>query len=98
MARGDLAEDGVDDVLDVALIEMRILRGDALHKFGLDHDPALAALVNRDAGGCQSAKRPSRLSRSTACTAPQSSMRRAKRRKADRLEAPGGNDAGRKAR
>ena len=30
---GDLAEDGVDDVLDVALIEMWILGGDALDKF-----------------------------------------------------------------
>ena len=34
---GDLAEDGVDDVLDVALIEVRVLGGDTLHKLGLDH-------------------------------------------------------------
>ena len=33
---GDLAENGVDDVLDVALIEMRIARRHALHEFGLD--------------------------------------------------------------
>src|SRR5215469_374727 len=33
----DLAQYRVDDVLDVALIEMRILRGDALHQLGLDH-------------------------------------------------------------
>src|SRR5262245_18190983 len=33
----DLAENGVDDVLDVALVEMRVLRGDALHELGFDH-------------------------------------------------------------
>src|SRR6185312_699673 len=33
----DLAQDGVDDLLDVALIEMGVLRRDTLHKFGLDH-------------------------------------------------------------
>ena len=37
--RGDFAEHGVDDVLDVALIEMRVLRGDALDELGLDHRP-----------------------------------------------------------
>src|SRR5204863_3617645 len=35
--RGDLAEHRVDDVLDVALVEMRVLRGDALHQLRLDH-------------------------------------------------------------
>src|SRR5919108_4638774 len=35
--RGDLAENGVDDVFHVALIEMRVLRSDALHELGLDH-------------------------------------------------------------
>src|SRR5947209_7829745 len=35
--RGDLAENGVDDVLHVALIEMRVLRSDTLHELGLDH-------------------------------------------------------------
>ena len=30
---GDLVEDGVDDVLDVALIEMRVLRRDLLDEF-----------------------------------------------------------------
>ena len=34
---GDFAEDRVDDVLDVALIEMGILSGNSLDKFGLDH-------------------------------------------------------------
>ena len=34
---GDLAENSVDDGLDVALIEMRIARGHALHEFRLDH-------------------------------------------------------------
>src|SRR5215468_7304891 len=34
---GDLAEDGVDDVFDVALVEMRVLRRDALHELGFDH-------------------------------------------------------------
>jgi hypothetical protein len=33
----DLAQDGVDDLLDVALIEVGILRRNTLHKFGLDH-------------------------------------------------------------
>src|SRR5712691_10791351 len=35
--RDDLAEDGVDDVLHVSLIEMRVLRRDALHELGFDH-------------------------------------------------------------
>src|SRR6185312_4611365 len=61
----DLVEDRVDDVLDVALIEMWILAGDALDKFGLDHDAVLPSQL--DPGGCQSARRPSRFSRSTAC-------------------------------
>src|SRR6185437_6826963 len=69
--RGDLVEDRVDDVLDVALIEMRILSGDVLDQFRLDHRRRLQL----DAGGCQSAKRPSRFSRSTVCTALQSSKR-----------------------
>src|SRR4029077_10303863 len=40
----DLAENGIDDVLDVALVEMRVLRGDALHELGFDHRcrPSLA--------------------------------------------------------
>src|SRR5579883_472399 len=33
----DLAQDGVDDVLDIALIEVRILRRDTLHQLGFDH-------------------------------------------------------------
>src|SRR5262249_888167 len=33
----DLVENCVDDVLHVALVEMRILRSDALHKLGFDH-------------------------------------------------------------
>src|SRR5215213_5596103 len=33
----DLVEDRVDDVLDVALIEMRIGRRNMLYQFGLDH-------------------------------------------------------------
>src|SRR3982750_4481230 len=32
----DLTEHGIHDVLDVALIEMRILSGDALNKLGFD--------------------------------------------------------------
>src|SRR5215471_9812900 len=88
----DLAEDRVDDVLDIALIKMRILRGDALNQFGLDHRhcrpherPPRAGLKARRAalraqlpvGGCQRANRPSRLRLSTACTADEFSMRRA---------------------
>src|SRR5262245_58329767 len=36
----DLPEDGVDDVLHVTLIEVRILRSNALHQLGLDHRDA----------------------------------------------------------
>src|SRR5262249_32817294 len=35
--RDDLPEKGVDDVFHVALVEMRVLRRDALHELGLDH-------------------------------------------------------------
>src|SRR6266478_3097933 len=35
--RDDLAENGVHDVLHVALVEMRVLRRDALHELGFDH-------------------------------------------------------------
>ena len=33
----DLVEDRVDDVLDVALIQVRVLPRDTLDEFGLDH-------------------------------------------------------------
>ena len=33
----DLVEDRVDDVLDVPLIEVRVVLGDTLNEFGLDH-------------------------------------------------------------
>src|SRR5436309_9059487 len=33
----DLAEDGIDDVLDIALIQMRVLRRDTLDELGFDH-------------------------------------------------------------
>src|ERR1700691_3788467 len=33
----DLAKDGVDDVLNVALVQMWVLFGDALNQFRLDH-------------------------------------------------------------
>src|SRR5262249_62223489 len=35
--RSDLAENGVDDIFHVTLIEMWVLRSDALHELGLDH-------------------------------------------------------------
>src|SRR5215467_10570502 len=35
--RDDLTENGVDDIFHVALVEMRVLRRDALHELGLDH-------------------------------------------------------------
>jgi hypothetical protein len=35
---GNFAEYRVNDILDVALIQMRIARGDPLHQFGLDQD------------------------------------------------------------
>src|SRR5262245_43442467 len=34
---GDLAEDGVDDILDVPLVKVRILRRDPLNELGFDH-------------------------------------------------------------
>src|SRR5690242_15058606 len=34
---GDFTKDRVDDVLDVALIQMRILSSNSLYEFGLDH-------------------------------------------------------------
>ena len=34
---GDLIEDRVHDLLDVPLIEVRVLLGDALNEFGFDH-------------------------------------------------------------
>jgi hypothetical protein len=33
----DLVEDRVDDILHVPLIEVRVVLGDALYKFGFDH-------------------------------------------------------------
>jgi hypothetical protein len=36
-SRDDLTEDSVDDILDVALLKMRVLRRDARHEFGFDH-------------------------------------------------------------
>ena len=40
----DLVENGVDDVFDVALIKMRVLLGDTLNQFRLDHGPAFGRL------------------------------------------------------
>ena len=34
----DLSEDGVDDVLDVTLVEVGVLVGDPLHKFRFNHE------------------------------------------------------------
>ena len=60
----DLAEDGVDDVLDVALIKMRVLRGNALNEFGLDHGPpANAAPETQDDGPKQKRRRSVRAGR-----------------------------------
>ena len=35
--RDDLIEDRVHNVLDIPLIEMRVVLGDALNQFGFDH-------------------------------------------------------------
>ena len=35
---GNFAEYRVNDIFDVALIQMRIARGDPMHQFGLDQD------------------------------------------------------------
>src|ERR1700689_5544586 len=71
----DLAEDGVDDVLDVTLIEMRILGGNALNEFGLDHgSPAKRCFSPQFAiPGCQRANKPSRVNSCSDATALQPS-------------------------
>src|SRR6185437_7661125 len=33
----DLVEDRVDDILDIPLVEVRVMLGDTLNEFGLDH-------------------------------------------------------------
>jgi hypothetical protein len=33
----DLVEDRIDDVLDIPLVEMRVVLGDTLNKLGFDH-------------------------------------------------------------
>src|ERR1700689_2775788 len=44
--RDDLAQDGVDDLLDVTLVKVRILLGNTLHEFRFDHgSPASTAPV-----------------------------------------------------
>jgi hypothetical protein len=50
---GNLAENGVDDILDVTLVEMRIASGHALHELRLDHwtspprnDPSVSPRIN----------------------------------------------------
>src|SRR5215475_10500677 len=45
--RSDLAENGVDDIFHVTLIEMRVLRSDALHELGLDHRWCVLGLPDR---------------------------------------------------
>lgn len=37
--RGDLIEDGIDDLLDVPEIKMRVAIGNPLYKLGFDHQP-----------------------------------------------------------
>src|SRR5262249_35790428 len=87
---GDLVEDGVDDVFHVALVQVRILRRDPLNELGFDHrvrslDRTIAEglpgsprpVSQSRPEGCQSAKRPSRLSLSIVCIAAESSIRRA---------------------
>ena len=36
-SRDDLIQDRVHDILDIPLIEVRVVLGDALNKFGFDH-------------------------------------------------------------
>src|SRR5882757_9165979 len=63
----DLAENGVDDVLDVALVKMRVLRRDALHELGFDHrccHPCLANPRPHSRSVCSSAK-PNSVGRKT---------------------------------
>ena len=45
----NLVEDRVDDVLDIALVQVRIVLGNALDEFGLDHrnwDPWRAVVIS----------------------------------------------------
>src|SRR5882757_2369225 len=63
----DLAEDGIDDILDVALVKMRVLRRDALHELGFDHRccrPCLANPRPHSRSVCSSAK-PNSVGRKT---------------------------------
>jgi hypothetical protein len=43
--RRDLAENRVDDVFDVALVEMRVLSGNALNELRFDHGPRRLPVV-----------------------------------------------------
>src|SRR3979409_960165 len=56
----DLIENRVHDVLDIPLIEMRVVLGDTLNEFGFDHrdwDPELGNIHFREnALNCQDAK------------------------------------------
>src|SRR5690606_30476044 len=57
----DLVENGVDDVLDIALEQMRVLRGELFDKFGLDHQRLRLDPPPRAGAGstCQSRGKPS---------------------------------------
>ena len=44
---GDLIQHRADEVLDVALVEMRVLSGNALNELRLDHGPRRLLLVVR---------------------------------------------------
>jgi hypothetical protein len=58
--RDDLIENRVHDILDIPLIEMRVVLGDSLNEFGFDHrdwDPGLGDIHFREnALNCQDAK------------------------------------------
>ena len=56
---GDRVEDRVDDVLDVALIQMRVLLSELEHQFGFDHVTAISLTLLYFSEGCQTANRPS---------------------------------------
>jgi hypothetical protein len=45
----DFIENGIHDVLDIPLVKMRVVLGDALNEFGFDHrllDPCVRAIIS----------------------------------------------------
>ena len=57
----DVIEDGVDDVFDVALVQMRVLFGELEHQFGFDHVTAISLTLLYFSEGCQTREQTVKL-------------------------------------